>query len=361
MSLTLPGELVWVLDLLGYNWPEADEEKLHEVAQTWRDFATTISELEYRAVTASNEVVAANSGEAIEAFTETWNEFGGGSGGHLQDAQTAALAIAFAFDAAAVAVLAGKIAVIAQLVILACEIIAAQAAAPFTLGLSEVGALGATQATRVIVRRILDEMKQAVVEAVTKAMKHATMDTIKRLLKKAVAKETLQAVADYGRKQAWDYAKQTATDMVVEGGKDAGTAAAQSLGQQGVEAYFGARDGVDVGEAVGAGKDAFTGKVKETYEAQVDAAQGLADPKTYVDAATGHAQSRAEGYAQPHVDRLTAWASGGNSAPADGSTDGGAASDAVASTDEPPASADPGEASRTPVPASADDVRSTFG
>ena len=125
MSLTLPGELVWVLDLLGYNWPEADEEKLHEVAQTWRDFATTISELEYRAVTASNEVVAANSGEAIDAFTTTWNEFGGGSGGHLQDAQTAALAIAFAFDAAAVAVLAGKIAVIAQLVILGCEIIAA--------------------------------------------------------------------------------------------------------------------------------------------------------------------------------------------------------------------------------------------
>ena len=312
MSLTLPGELVWVLDLLGYNWPEADEEKLHEVAQTWRDFATTISELEYRAVTASNEVVAANAGEAIDAFTTTWNEFGGGSGGHLQDAQTAALAIAFAFDAAAVAVLAGKIAVIAQLVILACEIIAAQAAAPFTLGLSEVGALGATQATRVIVRRILDEMKQAVVEAVTNAMKHATMDTIKQLLKKAVAKETMRAVAEYGRKQAWDYAKQTATDMVVEGGKDAGTAAAQSLGQQGIEAYFGARDGVDVGDAVGAGKDAFTGKVKETYDAQLDAVQGLADPQTYVDAATGHARTRAEGYAQPHVDRLAAWASGGS-------------------------------------------------
>jgi hypothetical protein len=28
MSLTLPDDLTWVLNLLGFMWPEADEDKL---------------------------------------------------------------------------------------------------------------------------------------------------------------------------------------------------------------------------------------------------------------------------------------------------------------------------------------------
>jgi hypothetical protein len=44
--------------------------------------------------------------------------------------------------------------------------VAAQAAAPFTLGLSELGALGATQATRVVVRKILREVEEAAAEQI---------------------------------------------------------------------------------------------------------------------------------------------------------------------------------------------------
>ena len=42
MALTLPDEVAWVLDLLGYSWPDADEDKIHEAAEAWRQFATAV-------------------------------------------------------------------------------------------------------------------------------------------------------------------------------------------------------------------------------------------------------------------------------------------------------------------------------
>ncbi|MFE7545240.1 WXG100-like domain-containing protein, partial [Streptomyces platensis] len=89
MSLTLPGEVAWVLDLLGYNWPDADEDKLHECAQAWRNFAESVNQASSQGSSAANEVVSANSGEAIEGFSNEWGSFsGGGNSGdnYLRDA-----------------------------------------------------------------------------------------------------------------------------------------------------------------------------------------------------------------------------------------------------------------------------------
>lgn len=84
---------------------------------------------------------------------------------------------------AAGAVFAAKAEVIVQLVVLAVELISAQAAAPFTLGLSEVGALGVTQVTRLAVRRLLDTLKREVVEAITTTMAEAARRARRRSLR----------------------------------------------------------------------------------------------------------------------------------------------------------------------------------
>ncbi len=52
-------------------------------------------------------------------------------------------------DGVATLIEGAKLGALVQLGILAAEVIAAQAAAPFTFGLSELGALGATQVTRI--------------------------------------------------------------------------------------------------------------------------------------------------------------------------------------------------------------------
>ncbi|MFE0922638.1 hypothetical protein ACFW24_33390 [Streptomyces nigra] len=106
MSLTLPGELVWVLDLLGYNWPEADEEALHRVAETWRGFGAQLEKIEAEGEGFARTVVAANVGSAIEGFSKDWGAYTGANGEdrYLPDAKLACEVIALAFDAAAIAV-----------------------------------------------------------------------------------------------------------------------------------------------------------------------------------------------------------------------------------------------------------------
>src|SRR6478609_1472602 len=169
--MMLPEPLEWVLEMLGFDWPKADEDKLRECAQIWRDFADRVDEVNQQALSAANSVRSANAGDDIDAFGRAFDKFSTGGDGYLADMAFASRLIATAFDAAAMIVVACKIAVIAQLVILATEIIAAQGAALFTFGLSEVAALGATQATKMIVRRLLKELRDALVEAVIETIK----------------------------------------------------------------------------------------------------------------------------------------------------------------------------------------------
>ncbi|MEU9116600.1 PE-PGRS family protein [Streptomyces sp. NPDC048483] len=332
VSLTLPGEVSWVLDLLGFNWPGADEDKLFEAASIWRTFASQVNQSLSQGSTAANEVVAANSGDAIDGFSEEWGAFSGGAGSgdnYLRDAAAAAEVIALAFDAAALAVIAGKVAVIVQLVILAAEIIAAQASAPFTLGLSELGAAGATQATRLIVRRLLDQLKREVMEAATKAMEHATMDAIKNMAKKAVSKEARKMAMDYVKTTvknevkdkavtaAKDSAREFAMDTVVGGAKEkaaeAGKEMANNVVEQGIESHFGARDGIDWGETADIAKEKageYVEDVKKDAEDRLneykDGVTSLADPTTYTD----RARSDLEAHAQRQANRHTGGAAG---------------------------------------------------
>ncbi|WP_107095026.1 PE-PGRS family protein [Streptomyces chattanoogensis] len=325
----LPDPLVEVLDLLGYSWPNADEDKLFECASVWRTFAEQANQTLSDGSSAANEVVSANSGEAIEGFSKEWGAFAGSgdSGDHyLRDAAMAAEVIAAAFDAAAIAVIAGKVAVIAQLVALAIELIAAQAAAPFTLGLSELGAAGATQAARVIVRQILDKLKREVMQAATKAMEHATMDAIKKMAKKAVSKEARKLAMDYVKTTvkeevkdkvvtaAKDSAKEFVTETVVNGAKEkameAGEEMAGNLVGQGIENHFGARDGIDWGETADIAKEKageYVDDVKKDAVDRVneykDGVTSLADPQHWADRVQSDAENKRDQLIDHHTNR----------------------------------------------------------
>ncbi|MFJ7903848.1 PE-PGRS family protein [Streptomyces sp. NPDC096198] len=254
MSLTLPDELEWVLDLLGYSWPEADEEALHQVAEAWRNFGAQLAEVQTHGEGFARTVVSCNAGSAVDGFSKAWGAYTGANGqdSYLPDARTACEVIATAFDAAAVAVLTAKLAVIAQLIALAMEIIAAQASAPFTFGLSEIGGLGATQVTRVIVRELLDKLKREAVEAITRAMEHASLDALKKIAKDQLEKVTKEKVKQYATEQIKERAKDFVQEKVVDAAKDkakeAAVGMAQNIGQQSIETYFDARSGIDFGE-----------------------------------------------------------------------------------------------------------------
>ncbi|WP_327660318.1 MULTISPECIES: WXG100-like domain-containing protein [unclassified Streptomyces] len=161
MGVVLPDEAAWVLDLIGVEWPNVDEDDYRDMADGLRSFGSQVRESKDSSERFVREFLENNEGPATAAFEQHWGKV---SGTHLERLAEAADLGAIALDGAAIAVAGAKVAAIVQLGILAAEIIAAQAAAPFTLGLSEVGALGATQATRVIVRRLLKEAEHLLVE-----------------------------------------------------------------------------------------------------------------------------------------------------------------------------------------------------
>ncbi|MGV9248605.1 WXG100-like domain-containing protein [Streptomyces sp. NPDC003710] len=305
MSLTLPSELVWVLDLLGYSWPEADEEALHEVAEAWRNFGAQLEEIQAQGERFARTVVSSNVGTAVDGFSKAWGAYTGANGedSYIPDARTACEVLAVAFDAAALAVLTAKLAVIAQLVALAVEIIAAQASAPFTFGLSEIGALGATQSARLIVRELLDKLKKEVVEAITKAMAHASMDALKKIAKQQLEKITKEKVKQYAKEQIKEQAKQFVQEKVVDAAKDkakeAAIGMAQNIGRQSVETYFDARSGIDLGETADVAKTA-AGEYVDGLENEVTGGEGSAfadytDLNSHVDNAVDTATEKVTG------------------------------------------------------------------
>ncbi|UQA95491.1 toxin glutamine deamidase domain-containing protein [Streptomyces halobius] len=260
----LPNSVEWVLEMLGFNWPTADEDKLIECAQVWRQFAAEVEGHQSRGATYAANVLGANAGDSVEGFSKAWEKFSGGSG-YFDDAAQAAEVIAFTFEAAAALVIGMKIAVITQLVILAAEIIAAQAAAPFTLGLSEIGGAAATLATREVVRRILKEVAKQLLDAIMEAAKEPVISALEAMASDLIAQTVNQ---NFGAQNGYDLGRtakegqKAATDAIKNTGETLGESLRDGAGSRagrrargGLESAAGhGSDGADGGDgADGAG------------------------------------------------------------------------------------------------------------
>ncbi|WP_434581829.1 EndoU domain-containing protein [Carbonactinospora thermoautotrophica] len=170
MSILLPGELVTVLDLLGFTWPQADEDKLEDCARAWRDFANEVEHVLADADRVVRAVVAENQGASIAAFEDYWPRLGGGSG-QLCEAADAARLVAEVLEGFAEAVRWAKRLVLAQLV--ACA--ASLAAGP----LSAV----AQQGFRLAIRKALDELLERVVTSLLPRLKSEVGEVFERILR----------------------------------------------------------------------------------------------------------------------------------------------------------------------------------
>ncbi|MHC5257545.1 toxin glutamine deamidase domain-containing protein [Streptomyces sp. UC4497] len=243
VALMLPNGLEWLLEMCGFDWPTGDEDKMMECANTWRQFAADVTDLQSRGLTAAGNVLAENAGDSIDGFNKTWEKFAGGSG-YFDDARQGAELIAICMDAAAMLIIGLKIAVIAQLVILALEIAAAQAAAPFTLGLSEIGAMGAAAATRMILRKLLKEIAQQILQAVLETAKEPFVSALEAMISDVVAQTVEQ---NFGKQSGYDLGRTAKTGY--EEGKSALENSGSTFGESlrdgaGSRAGHGARHGL---------------------------------------------------------------------------------------------------------------------
>jgi hypothetical protein len=159
MGVVLPSELAWVLDLIGINWPNVDEDELRSIADDLRGLSDELKGHTGDAKSDIEQMLGINSSESLDRFNALWKKI---ADGHLEQLGQGLSLLGTGLDIAAVVVVGLKVAAIAQLAILAAEIIADQAAAPFTFGASEAAIPAETAITQQIVKRILNQAIQSV-------------------------------------------------------------------------------------------------------------------------------------------------------------------------------------------------------
>lgn len=135
MGLQLPGELTELLSMIGYDWPESDEQKIFELAGEWTGMADKINSSVADLESAARTIIENNSGADIDAFAGEWADHESAAK-NIMDATEPTNVISIGLMIAAGVVLALKIQVIVQLILLAIQIAQAIATAAVTFGAS---------------------------------------------------------------------------------------------------------------------------------------------------------------------------------------------------------------------------------
>jgi hypothetical protein len=151
--MTLPPALASALSILGFDWPDSDEDKLEAMGKAWRSFASTLTTLVDDADREAASVWDKNEGYSINAFKQSW-QGPDAPLASLRDGALAATAIGDGCLAAAAIVVALKLTMIAQVGSFARTLYVAAMAAktPWTA----VGAAAVVIAHRIIVQAAIN-------------------------------------------------------------------------------------------------------------------------------------------------------------------------------------------------------------
>lgn len=135
MAVMLPGEVSWLLNMLGFEWPEGNEDRVFEYANRWMSYGGEVGETTGTANAAADHAVSTNVGEAMEAFRARLAEPEGVQdvADKLSRAGNLTGGVLLIIGAAIIAL---KIAFVVNLVLLAIQIAQAVAAAAATFGAS---------------------------------------------------------------------------------------------------------------------------------------------------------------------------------------------------------------------------------
>ncbi|SDD85912.1 hypothetical protein SAMN05216270_108160 [Glycomyces harbinensis] len=161
MGMQLPSELRSFLSMIGYDWPESDEEKLLDLGTTWTDLADQITGSIDKLESAARTVIDNNVGADIDAFKSEWED-GESAVRNIQDIGEPSNIISIGLMIAAGVVLALKLQMIVQLVTLAIQIAQAIATAVVTFGASLLEIPIFKMITSMLVEQIINMAIEAV-------------------------------------------------------------------------------------------------------------------------------------------------------------------------------------------------------
>jgi hypothetical protein len=187
VGVVLPDALAFVLNMIGVDWPNIDEDKLRDGADQMRQLSSELTSNTGDAKSSIEQMLSQNSSQSLAIFEGLWQKL---ANGHLPQLAEGLKVVATGLDGSALLVTGMKIAAIGQLAILAAEIIADQAAAPFTFGASEAAipaeAEVTSQVVKQIFKKVVDQVEQLLLNAlegpVFMALGNAAMELGEQLL-----------------------------------------------------------------------------------------------------------------------------------------------------------------------------------
>jgi hypothetical protein len=211
VGITIPGELDFVLDLLGYEWPNVNEDAVRDAAQLLRglesDLRGTLDELEIRV----NELGDGATAQSVNALIRAWTDNRTANMDGLLDALPG---VATGIDVAADAIVALKMKVIAELTITAAQIAAAAATAVVTGGLSVVGNAAIIAARKKALDIATDIAMEGVIGEVASMVTEPLTGTITELaMSIAEAPIVTDGEATAATKLSYDLMEQIATAL----------------------------------------------------------------------------------------------------------------------------------------------------
>ncbi|SDD20596.1 TNT domain-containing protein [Actinokineospora iranica] len=162
MGIELPVELAEVAAAAGVHWPEADEDKMREAAQAWRDAGSRMAELTGTADSTARTALTAIEGDTADAATRHWSAFVQADTGHLTATVAGCAEAADRLERAADQIGAAKVEIVRNLVALAKNTDAANSAAAAGHPSALLGLDAAVCGTAVNIAHIKDTLVSAV-------------------------------------------------------------------------------------------------------------------------------------------------------------------------------------------------------
>lgn len=191
MALDLPHEVVVFLNFIGVPYPDIDEDQVRALAGHVRTFADEVSGTHESATGTISDMSAVYQGQSYRALVASWAQL---SSTHMERLDQLCRGVATALEIAAEVITAVKVAVLAELALLASAYTAAMAATVVTSGASAALSQGLALAARRLVRameemlvayilaevlgKAIEPLEEAVSEMISGAVYGATADML---------------------------------------------------------------------------------------------------------------------------------------------------------------------------------------
>ncbi|MFT4264689.1 MAG: hypothetical protein QM572_14980 [Nocardioides sp.] len=188
MAVMLPDNLIWILDKLGLEWPDINEDEVFKAADLTRTFRDDLEALiqlaDSRIVT---DVAAGMRSRGGEAYIAAWNT---NRSQHLQKLLDALDPIALGIDGAGAVVIALKVKFAVQLTLTLATLVPLLALGPFGAAAAAARMIATKVATGILVDLAVSELIDAVDGPVLEVLNDVVPGVMQMILDAPIVEDT---------------------------------------------------------------------------------------------------------------------------------------------------------------------------